>query len=1051
MPPGSGSRYEQLTSPDFGAFDDEDDEAAHPLAASSTSASGAILPTHTAPYDPHFAPAPPIPGGYNFEPSYDHPRPSHPPDGGAASRAPASNAAPPSAGGQHRSSISLHSRSPSSSAAISAFLPDAYHRRLLSLRDRLLPAFATPSPAPANAGHDSDHQASESEPEGEGHRLLFSHDQSDDDTPTRSNQRYPPPSHLPLPARPPPGPAGGLATHRIVGGGQGNDGVFANLSAKPDGVGSGGEYVGGDDYGGDKDEPLPAYEIAALDQTPPYWETTVITPQGLLGPDDICVDGLPVGNVFSFCWNLLVSMSFQFVGFLLTYLLHTTHAAKNGSRAGLGITLIQLGFYMKQRIDHPENFILDGPGDETGLNGNLGPNGEGTWTWWGGIQTPNTMNMTDGHMHETATSTLSALGSLPTQLHSALAGVLENSDPDKVANVTPTLEGAVVQGQELAFSTTTNEWIAFGLVTVGSFLLIGGCLSYWRAVRFARAAAFLCPRAGSLGYFVSSTPYTSRIIKLEPVYLPNGSHDPGSPTSFAETLTIQATQLVPRNEYALPVFHPTRPLPLLPVGAVLEPDGQAYLSPTAGPGSHTPDAGLATDLLSPTFTWTPLFSIPQGGACTLSSTASSSINTSSRTGVLTPSLRLILHPVHRARPTQSPGDSAENGGAERRRGDSDSAIFALFTGRFPKTVWPTREMLECGSLRSGVEWYGGEIVEKRVGTGDVDAEGGDKMQGWSLVVKRKKPAAVRLDPSTTSILEEEGRRRGVGVNGGPAVLWNGGERDPGARAGVAIIRAGGLQGDGEGPGGFIFHLRQPLRDDDPNSSSPADGSAPEEEEEETVRTDQEEFFPIHPPSIPLGFDSPKVTNDEGDVLAQSLLGIWVGTFGSHGLEFGQLSIQDVPSVDGPLGRLAGSRRLQFIKLTGDINVPSGSVSWYVDLPPSHPAQDGSEEPTVPSITNEKLVKWSAFDPAVPTPTRDIPDWEEGTCVGKGHVAYPGFVNPSWTPATATFIRSTKTFTRVVKDSNGDEVEEERKEDFIEEIRLKWRRLGKVSVFRRVRV
>lgn len=40
-------------------------------------------------------------------------------------------------------------------------------------------------------------------------------------------------------------------------------------------------------------------------------------------------------------------MSFQLVGFLLTYLLHTTHAAKNGSRAGLGITLVQYGFYMK--------------------------------------------------------------------------------------------------------------------------------------------------------------------------------------------------------------------------------------------------------------------------------------------------------------------------------------------------------------------------------------------------------------------------------------------------------------------------------------------------------------------------------------------------------------------------------------------------------------------------------------------------------------------------------------------------------------------------------
>jgi hypothetical protein len=44
-------------------------------------------------------------------------------------------------------------------------------------------------------------------------------------------------------------------------------------------------------------------------------------------------------------------MSFQLVGFLLTYLLHTTHAAKNGSRAGLGITLVQFGFMMRGRSE----------------------------------------------------------------------------------------------------------------------------------------------------------------------------------------------------------------------------------------------------------------------------------------------------------------------------------------------------------------------------------------------------------------------------------------------------------------------------------------------------------------------------------------------------------------------------------------------------------------------------------------------------------------------------------------------------------------------------
>lgn len=65
------------------------------------------------------------------------------------------------------------------------------------------------------------------------------------------------------------------------------------------------------------------------------------------GADDVYVDGLAVGHVFGFVWNMVVSMSFQFVGFLLTYILHTTHASKQGSRAGLGITLMQYGFYLR--------------------------------------------------------------------------------------------------------------------------------------------------------------------------------------------------------------------------------------------------------------------------------------------------------------------------------------------------------------------------------------------------------------------------------------------------------------------------------------------------------------------------------------------------------------------------------------------------------------------------------------------------------------------------------------------------------------------------------
>lgn len=130
-----------------------------------------------------------------------------------------------------------------------------------------------------------------------------------------------------------PGATSGAAP-RVYGGGSGTrDGVFANISAKPS-------------RDGDSEEKPPTYEQAAADATPPYWETTILTPAGY-SSDDIFVDGLMVGSLFSFVWNALISMSFQLIGFLLTYLLHTTHAAKHGSRLGLGITLINYGFTMR--------------------------------------------------------------------------------------------------------------------------------------------------------------------------------------------------------------------------------------------------------------------------------------------------------------------------------------------------------------------------------------------------------------------------------------------------------------------------------------------------------------------------------------------------------------------------------------------------------------------------------------------------------------------------------------------------------------------------------
>ncbi|KAI7883486.1 hypothetical protein K492DRAFT_143968 [Lichtheimia hyalospora FSU 10163] len=131
-----------------------------------------------------------------------------------------------------------------------------------------------------------------------------------------------------------------------------NDGVFANISAKPD---------NSKDGSSSSNEVPPAYEEAAADTTPPYWHTAVVAPYG---DEFILIEGLPVGNMLQFGWNLVISVSFQFIGFMLTYLFASTHAARNGSRAGLGATFVQFGFLMKGN-----GMLQDDDDDDSSDNG----------------------------------------------------------------------------------------------------------------------------------------------------------------------------------------------------------------------------------------------------------------------------------------------------------------------------------------------------------------------------------------------------------------------------------------------------------------------------------------------------------------------------------------------------------------------------------------------------------------------------------------------------------------------------------------------------------
>lgn len=123
-----------------------------------------------------------------------------------------------------------------------------------------------------------------------------------------------------------------------------------------------------------------------------------------------------------FIANIFISFFFQFVGFVLTYLLATSHAAKFGSRAGLGLTLIQYGFYSR---------------------GSQSSDGEDDVVAW---PTPS------------ASSTPRA-DSPP-----------EAPTPSSIPDDMPVI--------------TSRDWLSFLLMTLGWFLLLSSIIGFWRVKRW---------------------------------------------------------------------------------------------------------------------------------------------------------------------------------------------------------------------------------------------------------------------------------------------------------------------------------------------------------------------------------------------------------------------------------------------------------------------------------------------------------------------------------------------------------------------------------------
>ena len=130
-------------------------------------------------------------------------------------------------------------------------------------------------------------------------------------------------------------------------------------------------------------------------------------------------------------------MSFTLVGFLLTYLLHTTHAAKNGSKAGLGITLVQYGFVMRS-------------GRSTSSSPTNG-------------QDPAYTAPQDPNSHDFDPNTISDSAA------AAAAAAIAESSQQTAATATT--------------SVTNSDWLAYALMIVGWFILIRAVSDFFKARR----------------------------------------------------------------------------------------------------------------------------------------------------------------------------------------------------------------------------------------------------------------------------------------------------------------------------------------------------------------------------------------------------------------------------------------------------------------------------------------------------------------------------------------------------------------------------------------
>jgi hypothetical protein len=154
------------------------------------------------------------------------------------------------------------------------------------------------------------------------------------------------------------------------------------------------------------------------------------------------VDDLPTGSVLIFAFNLFTSFFFQFFGFVITYFLSTTHAARYGSRAGLGLTFIQYGAYWRAAQN-----LEAGPSKAE----------QQELAWWNETM----MGIGSGTDPAAPSNTTTLMG---------FVGIQNATDPDGV------YAGDLGWGGK--------DWLALFFMTFGWVLLFTSIVGFWRVKRW---------------------------------------------------------------------------------------------------------------------------------------------------------------------------------------------------------------------------------------------------------------------------------------------------------------------------------------------------------------------------------------------------------------------------------------------------------------------------------------------------------------------------------------------------------------------------------------